>query len=293
MLRLAHRGASAEYPENAWLAFLAAYENGADGYELDVQVTLDQYAIVLHDPTLRRTAVKGQEWMPWVPTEERRLENLNRILDTPTYLLSFEDTQKINVGTQHNHESPPLLSKVLVWAVERNFFGLHEIKVDDPKARELTLKAYEEAVVEAARLLNVSLDKIATMFNLISFDDTVLEDLQNRLPQVELNKFWVREFRYNPKDALDQASYVFDPGKDFARAKEIGAHFDVESWDDAQAIGWIRMMVGAGFRVGTWVRGEPKKDADWPATDGDRFARLMASLGCEFFTSNLPEDMKK
>ena len=35
----AHRGYSERYPENTMLAFKKAYEAGADGIELDVQLT--------------------------------------------------------------------------------------------------------------------------------------------------------------------------------------------------------------------------------------------------------------
>ncbi len=46
----AHRGASALAPENSMEAFLLALELGADGLELDVQLTADGVPVVLHDP---------------------------------------------------------------------------------------------------------------------------------------------------------------------------------------------------------------------------------------------------
>ena len=52
----AHRGASAQYPENTMAAFRAAAEQGANWIELDVQETRDGVLVVLHDATLRRTA---------------------------------------------------------------------------------------------------------------------------------------------------------------------------------------------------------------------------------------------
>ncbi len=50
----AHRGASALEPENTLAAFARAAELGADGIELDVQLTRDGIAVVLHDPALYR-----------------------------------------------------------------------------------------------------------------------------------------------------------------------------------------------------------------------------------------------
>jgi glycerophosphoryl diester phosphodiesterase len=48
----AHRGASGLEPENTMAAFLRACELGADGVELDVQLTRDGCPVVLHDAQL-------------------------------------------------------------------------------------------------------------------------------------------------------------------------------------------------------------------------------------------------
>ena len=53
-LFIAHRGASAEAPENTLAAFRRALAVGVDGIELDVQVTRDGVPIVFHDATLVR-----------------------------------------------------------------------------------------------------------------------------------------------------------------------------------------------------------------------------------------------
>ncbi len=54
-LILAHRGASARAPENTLAAFRLARELGADGIELDVQLTRDKVPVVIHDDTIDRT----------------------------------------------------------------------------------------------------------------------------------------------------------------------------------------------------------------------------------------------
>lgn len=51
----AHRGCSGEYPENTMAAFEAACEIGADGIELDVQMTKDGEVVVIHDERIDRT----------------------------------------------------------------------------------------------------------------------------------------------------------------------------------------------------------------------------------------------
>lgn len=53
---MAHRGASAEYPENTMPAFRAAVEAGVDYIELDIHCTRDGEVVVVHDDRLSRIA---------------------------------------------------------------------------------------------------------------------------------------------------------------------------------------------------------------------------------------------
>lgn len=55
MKNFAHRGFSGRYPENTMLAFRKAIEAGADGMELDVQLTKDGHVVIIHDETVDRT----------------------------------------------------------------------------------------------------------------------------------------------------------------------------------------------------------------------------------------------
>jgi len=54
-LIIAHRGSSAHAPENTLAAFQLAAEQGADAIELDVDLTFDGHAVVMHDATIDRT----------------------------------------------------------------------------------------------------------------------------------------------------------------------------------------------------------------------------------------------
>lgn len=58
----AHRGASGYAPENTLEAFQKAVEMGADGVELDVQLTKDGELVVIHDETVDRTS-DGSGWV--------------------------------------------------------------------------------------------------------------------------------------------------------------------------------------------------------------------------------------
>jgi len=50
----AHRGASGEFTEGSEAAYLAAVEQGADGFECDVRLTKDKQIICYHDSNAKR-----------------------------------------------------------------------------------------------------------------------------------------------------------------------------------------------------------------------------------------------
>lgn len=53
-LKIAHRGAMAEAPENTRSAFDRAVHSGVDGIEFDVQITKDGVPVIYHDGSLRK-----------------------------------------------------------------------------------------------------------------------------------------------------------------------------------------------------------------------------------------------
>ena len=71
--KIAHRGASGQYPENTRLAFAKAIESGVDMIELDCQMTQDGHIVVFHDERLNRTAgISGT-------IRSKRLEQLKKL----------------------------------------------------------------------------------------------------------------------------------------------------------------------------------------------------------------------
>jgi glycerophosphoryl diester phosphodiesterase len=70
---VAHRGASLEAPENTLAAFRRAWELGVECVELDVHVTRDGHAVVIHDASTGRTAGRDR------PVREQTLEEIKQL----------------------------------------------------------------------------------------------------------------------------------------------------------------------------------------------------------------------
>ncbi len=68
---IAHRGFSAEAPENTLPAFLLAWQHGFKYVEADIQFTADGYPVCLHDQWIDRTS-NGSGRIDWITLEQVR-----------------------------------------------------------------------------------------------------------------------------------------------------------------------------------------------------------------------------
>lgn len=93
-LLVAHRGASYAYPENTMAAFDAALAEGADGLELDLQLSADGVPVVFHDDTLAKVGLpharvrdfklsdlQAMDVGDWFGTAPARMPTLDEVLD--------------------------------------------------------------------------------------------------------------------------------------------------------------------------------------------------------------------
>jgi glycerophosphoryl diester phosphodiesterase len=110
---IAHRGASANAPENTLSAFRLAWEEGADGIEGDFYLTADGEVVCIHDENTKRTAGKK------LPVKDSTLAEL-RALEYGAWKDAKFKGEKI-----------PLLSEVLDELPHGKWFFL-EIK-DSPR----------------------------------------------------------------------------------------------------------------------------------------------------------------
>ena len=88
---IAHRGASGYAPEHTFAAYDLALDQGADYLEQDVQLTKDGQLVVLHDPSLDRTARGPAETCAGFVSQQ-----------------TVEDVQVCDIGTWFNEANPDL-----------------------------------------------------------------------------------------------------------------------------------------------------------------------------------------
>jgi len=134
-LKIGHRGAAGEAPENTVASFDLAWRQGVDGIEFDVQLSSDGVPMVIHDARLRRTT-SGSGWV-W----EHRASVLRR-LDAGSW---FNRRYRLRARERYAGARIPLLSEVLQWVKARKCLAFVEIKDYRPDAAASILEEIERA----------------------------------------------------------------------------------------------------------------------------------------------------
>ena len=77
---IGHRGNPSQAPENSLSGFIKAYENGADVFEVDVEITKDGEIVIMHDNTINRTTnYTGTATVNQMTLEEIKKYNLKAL----------------------------------------------------------------------------------------------------------------------------------------------------------------------------------------------------------------------
>ncbi|WP_078379797.1 glycerophosphodiester phosphodiesterase [Sutcliffiella halmapala] len=105
-----HRGSAGTHPENTMISFKQAVIDGADGIELDVQLSKDGIPVVIHDEKVDRTT-NGKGFVQDMTLKE--LQNLNAV---------YKFANKYKTATI------PTLEEVLSWASNNNIYINIELK---------------------------------------------------------------------------------------------------------------------------------------------------------------------
>lgn len=141
-LIFAHRGYSALNPENTLKAFVEAEKAGADGVELDVQMTKDGELVVIHD------------------------EKIDRTTDGTGYVkdLTYNELKKYNAGHKFKKwfqkTTIPTLQEVFEWMTSNNLHCNIELKNGI-----IPYIGMEEKVIDLIRRYRLSDRIIISSFN--------------------------------------------------------------------------------------------------------------------------------
>ena len=220
-LIVAHRGASAEAPENTMLAYQRAVDLGADAIEIDVHLTKDGKLALIHDDTLdRTTSLTG-------PVADKTLAQVRRAdagyhFEGPDGSFPFRG-QKLKV---------PTLAEVLDWLPDG--IGL----VVEIKARAATA-----ATIQALR---GSRARAAGAVTVISFDEQTIDEAHRLDPDLPTGYLLV------PFQATEPAlTFAVEHGHTAIHPWEVDLGLDPEPL--------ISLARAYGRQVGCYVVNDPDR----------------------------------
>lgn len=216
---IAHRGESADAPENTIAAFRLAWERKVEAIELDVHLSQDGTLVVCHDADTRRTTGVSRK------IKQSRGDEL-RSLDAG----KWKDPRWAG-------ERLPRLEEALATIPDRARCFI-EIKVG-PEAISPLVKAVRESGKRPEQLA------------VISFQAPVVAEAKKRLP--ELKAYYLASFRQDKKTG------AWEPTADdlIARAKQIGADGLDLSFKGPIDRQFVRRVKAAGLEFYVWTVDDP------------------------------------
>ena len=174
-LIIAHRGASHVAPENTISAFRAAYTEGADGIETDVQLTLDGKMVMHHNYSIDANS-NGHGLVSQMTEEEVRQYDFGSWM-----------------GPQFAGEKIPTLAECL--EASRDFQVIN-IELKAPMSREIN---YVEQVAQEIRKSGLQ-EKIIVS----AFDHSLLRQMKQLAPEIKVGALTMESMASSPMVAASQ-----------------------------------------------------------------------------------------
>lgn len=227
---IGHRGASGEAPENTIEAITLAFSQGADGVEIDVQLTRDGRLILMHDDTALRTG------------------NVDKNIREMTW----KELQTLDVGSwmgpQWNQARVPLLDDILAITPDRAELFI-EIKGND-----------KQIVPPLLDLLNAHRKNVV----ILSFDHDILKAIAPKYVTFMLTAYklipgnWpyvrkvsdleamIKKAKENRMDGIDMEYSKFTTQEVVEKVKRAGLKVAIWTYKEHDTIAVAKKMKEAG-----------------------------------------------
>lgn len=226
VLNLGHRGASHDAPQNTLAAFRLANAYGADGYELDAQLSKDGVLVVMHDFTVDKTT------------------NGSGLISS----LTLEELKRLDAGSkfspQFADERIPTLAEVFDVIEPHTFVNveLKSMSVADNGLEDATIRLIRERKLENRVILS-------------SFNPFSLLRVRRRAPDLKIGLLYAPDmplhlrkawFRFVVKPNALHPRYQVVDERYMAWAKKQGCDVNVWTVDDP---GDMRRLAAMGVNA--------------------------------------------
>lgn len=253
-LLIAHRGASAQAPENTLAAFQLGLEQEAQGIEGDFRLTSDGQIVCIHDESTRRTGSQ------------------NMLVEKST----LAELRQVDVGAWKGDvfqgEKIPTLEEVLgLLPADKLFF--------------MEVKCGPE-IVQPLKVILQDWPQVIDRLSVIAFNPRVILTMRSELPEVQAN--WLTEFKdenvdhvTNLKLSCGKADW-HPTGKEVSKiltelhAGGVGVQANLDAVDEK----FVAPLHAKEIGLHVWT------------VDDAKAAARFATLGFQSITTNRPQQLR-
>ncbi|HST19515.1 MAG TPA: glycerophosphodiester phosphodiesterase family protein [Blastocatellia bacterium] len=260
-LVIAHRGASGLAPENTLAAFKIAIALGADGIEMDVQLSADNRVIVMHDARVNRTTNATGNIADFTTDQLVRLDAgawFDRRLALRPRVRAMAERASNSArgnGLRFSGEPVPTLEAALALLAPA---GLRRIYIElkgDQKAQQPLL----EATVALVRGFHI--EQSAT---LLSFDHKIVKQVKQYAPDIRT----AATFSIAGRGSANARSIIDSAAR--ADADEVALHYGLATRRAVEA------LHESGLAVSVWT------------ANSKLVMRRLAACGVDSIMTNFP-----
>lgn len=243
---IAHRGASAQAPENTLAAFRRALELGADWFELDCTLSKDAQIVVIHDDTIKRTAkgkpkgrvadltlaeLKALDVGSWKSAEfkDERIPTLAESLDLAAGKIG------VYVEVKHQDDAKKLRKRVLDAEPDERLEILEASDCKDLPLAKAVVAEVQPRVARGERIVVQSFSAIICAYLRLAAPEITVELLTGDVPWKESLR-WLTALDFaglNPSRKKVSAARV-------AEVRELNKDVSVWTVNDAKLIRKLR-----------------------------------------------------
>ncbi len=260
-LVIAHRGASGLAPENTLAAFKVAIALGADGIEMDVQLSADNRVIVMHDARVNRTTNATGNIADFTADQIANLDAgawFDRRLAIRPRLRAMADRAQNSApanGLRFSGEPVPTLEAALALMAKASLRRIYiELKGDQKEQQPLL-----EATVALVREFHI--EQSAT---LLSFDHKIVKQAKQLAPDIRT----AATFSIAGRGSVNARSIIDSAAR--ADADEVALHYGLATRRTVEA------MHERSFAVSVWT------------ANSNLVMRRLAACGVDSIMTNFP-----
>lgn len=146
----AHRGSSADHPENTRAAFMAAIDEGAHGFETDLRLTKDGEVVLWHDSNMQnlaanKAAIAQSRYseIKAIYPDVLKLEELLEIAVKANIALALETKHPVPTGNEIEHRTieiiKPFINSIKISLLSFSWLAIEKATRDSGKLETVAL----------------------------------------------------------------------------------------------------------------------------------------------------------